>query len=71
MASIKYAVWFHGNKEESEGICYCGREPYIVDKKSLAEEHMSYLQNACDGLNKWKFSICKIVVDEVADETLE
>lgn len=65
MAKIKYGVWFHGNEEEFEGICYYGSGPYIVDKKSLAEEHMSYLQNACDGIDKWKFSVCMIIIDDV------
>ena len=62
MASIKYAVWFHGSKYESEGICYKGKNPYIVDEKHLAEEHKSMLECNVDESNK--FSVCMIIVDE-------
>ena len=63
MASIKYAVWFHGTRDESEGICYMGKNPYIVDEKHLAEEHKDMLQYNVDEPNK--FSVCMLIVDEV------
>jgi len=65
MPKIKYAVWFHGNEEESEGICYCGREPYIVDDKSFAEQHMQDLRANSYLEDEEKFSICTIVIDDL------
>lgn len=61
MQTVRYAVWFHGNDQESEGICYSGKNPYIVDEKHLAEEHKTLLH---DGIETNKFSICMIIIDE-------
>lgn len=64
MSKIKFGVWFHGNDQESEGICYSGREPYIVDDKELAEQHkLNLIENVFEG-DEDKFSICMIVVED-------
>lgn len=63
MPKIKYAVWFHGNENESEGICYSGRQPYVVDDKKLAEQHMQYLKSVTIYNNS--FSLCTILIDDM------
>lgn len=63
MSQIKYGVWFHGNAQEDATICYAGREPYIVNEKSLAESYMGVLKN--NFLGDSEFSVCIIIINEV------
>lgn len=60
MQKVKYGVWFHGSKNENEGICYDGRHPYIVDNRSLALEYKKYLQSGVSSQEEHLFSVCEI-----------
>ena len=65
MQKIKYGVWFHGTKYEKEGLCYCGRNPFVSDTEEQALKHKESLEFSCDEPNS--FSICTIVINEVQE----
>jgi len=66
MQKIRYGVWFHGTKYEKEGLCYCGRNPFVSDSIEDALNHKETLEFNPDSY-KNSFSICTIVINEVQE----
>ena len=64
MQKIKYGVWFHGTDYEKEGLCYCGRNPFVSDSIKDALNHKETLEFNTDYKDKNCFSICTIVINE-------
>ena len=60
---IKYGVWFLGDNQEREGVCYQGRSVFIADTELEAALYKEELESYNDW-NKGKFKVYKLEIEE-------
>lgn len=64
MPKVKYAVWFHGNEDEPQSICYEFRKPFYTDKLELAIDFLKFMKD--NNHQDDKYSICTITIEDVS-----